>query len=92
MDMTFTPEQIAFRDEVRSWIREAMPPEMRRRAENGANFEQSETMEWHKILYEKGWAAPHWPKEVGGPADSVNTHTHRESLNRFLAKPLQLVS
>jgi len=66
MDMTFTPEQIAFREEVRSWIGEAMPPEMRRRAENGADFEQSETMEWHKILYEKGWVAPHWPEEVGG--------------------------
>ena len=66
MDMTFTPEQIAFREEVRAWIREAMPPEMRRRAENGANFEQSEILEWHKILYEKGWIAPHWPKEVGG--------------------------
>jgi alkylation response protein AidB-like acyl-CoA dehydrogenase len=66
MDMSFTPEQTAFRDEVRAWIREAMPPEMRRRAENGANFEQSETLEWHKILYEKGWIAPHWPTEYGG--------------------------
>ena len=54
MDMTFTPEQLAFRDEVRSWIQEAMPPEMRRRADNGADFGQEEGMEWHKILYEKG--------------------------------------
>jgi alkylation response protein AidB-like acyl-CoA dehydrogenase len=66
MDMSFTPEQIAFREEVRSWIPKAMPPEMRRGAENGADFEQSETMEWHKILYEKGWIAPHWPEEYGG--------------------------
>jgi len=66
MDMTFTPEQLAFREEVRSWIQQAMPPEMRRRAENGADFGQEEGMEWHKILYEKGWVAPHWPEEVGG--------------------------
>ncbi len=41
MDLSFTPEQIAFREEVRSWIPKAMPPEMRRRAENSADFEQS---------------------------------------------------
>jgi alkylation response protein AidB-like acyl-CoA dehydrogenase len=66
MDMSFTPEQIAFRQEVREWIQQAMPPEMRRKAENGANFEQSESMEWQKILYAKGWAAPNWPEEYGG--------------------------
>ena len=66
MDLSFTPEQIRFREDVRTWIREAMPPEMRHRAENGADFEQSEVMEWHKILYAKGWIAPHWPEEYGG--------------------------
>ncbi len=66
MDMDFTAEQLAFRDEVRAWIATAMPPEMKRKADNGGNFEQSEVMEWHRILYEKGWIAPNWPKEVGG--------------------------
>jgi len=66
MDLSFTPEQVRFREEVRAWIAEAMPPEMRRGAENGADFDQSEVMEWHKILYRKGWIAPHWPAEHGG--------------------------
>jgi alkylation response protein AidB-like acyl-CoA dehydrogenase len=66
MDLSFTPEQQAFRKEVRSWIAQAMPPEMKRNAEAGASFHQDETMKWHRILYEKGWIAPHWPKEVGG--------------------------
>ncbi len=66
MDLSYTPEQDRFREEVRSWIAEAMPPEMKKNAEDGRNFEQSEVMEWHKILYEKGWIAPHWPEEVGG--------------------------
>ena len=66
MDMDFTAEQLAFRDEVRAWIATAMPPEMKQKADNGGNFEQSEVMEWHRILYEKGWIAPNWPKEVGG--------------------------
>jgi alkylation response protein AidB-like acyl-CoA dehydrogenase len=66
MDMSFSPEEIAFRDEVRSWIRSAMPPHIRSKAEMDAEFDMKEVMEWHKILAAKGWAAPHWPKEVGG--------------------------
>ena len=44
---------------------------MRKRAEDGANFEHSEVMEWHKILFAKGWIAPNWPEEVGGPGWDV---------------------
>jgi alkylation response protein AidB-like acyl-CoA dehydrogenase len=67
MDLSYTPEQVQFRQEVRAWLAEAMPAEMKKRAEDGANFENSEIMEWHKILYAKGWVAPNWPKEYGGP-------------------------
>jgi alkylation response protein AidB-like acyl-CoA dehydrogenase len=66
MDLSYTPEQDQFRDEVRSWIADAMPASMRKHAEDGANFENGEVMEWHKILFAKGWAAPNWPVEVGG--------------------------
>ena len=58
MELSHTAEQERFREEVRAWIVEAMPPEMRKRAEDGANFEHSEVMEWHKILFAKGWIAP----------------------------------
>jgi len=66
MDMSFSSEENAFREEVRAWIRSAMPPHIRAKAEVDANFEFKETMEWHKILYKKGWVAPNWPKEYGG--------------------------
>ncbi len=67
MDMSFTPEQLAFREEVRAWIPGAMPPHIAAKAAVDGHFEMSETMEWHKILAKKGWIAPHWPKEHGGP-------------------------
>jgi alkylation response protein AidB-like acyl-CoA dehydrogenase len=67
MDMSFSPEHRAFREEVRAWIKTAMPPHIREKAEVDANFEMKEVMEWHKVLYEKGWIAPHWPVEHGGP-------------------------
>lgn len=66
MDMSYTPEQIAFREEVRTWIREAMPPEIKKKAENFQSFDPPETMVWHKVLAKKGWVAPNWPEEHGG--------------------------
>lgn len=67
VDLAFTKEHQEFRAEVRSWIKEALPPKLRAKAEVDGHFEHDEVMEWHKILYEKGWVAPHWPKELGGP-------------------------
>ena len=68
MDLSFTEEQNRFREEVRAWIADAMPPHIAEKAKNQAHFEHSETMEWHRILHQKGWSAPNWPKEVGGAA------------------------
>ncbi|HJK93131.1 MAG TPA: acyl-CoA dehydrogenase family protein [Polyangiaceae bacterium LLY-WYZ-15_(1-7)] len=67
MDLSFSAEELAFRDEVRAWIADAMPPHIKKKADDAGHFEMPEVMEWHKVLYEKGWVAPHWPKEHGGP-------------------------
>src|SRR5262245_4858460 len=73
MEMTFAPEHRAFREEVRAWIQGAMPPHIRDKAEVDAQFSHDEVMEWHKILYRKGWVAPHWPTEHGGPGLDVTS-------------------
>ncbi len=67
MDMSFSPEHEAFRKEVRDFIRSALPLELKKKADADAEFEHDEIMAWHQILARKGWAAPHWPKEHGGP-------------------------
>ncbi|KPK16002.1 MAG: hypothetical protein AMJ62_07395 [Myxococcales bacterium SG8_38] len=66
MNLTFTEEEEAFRHEVRSWIESAMPEDIRRKARGAGHFTPEDSLVWHKILHEKGWAAPHWPKEHGG--------------------------
>ena len=66
MELSFTPEQEAFRREVRAWIASAMPPNIAAKAKNLGHFEPEETQQWHRVLYQKGWAAPHWPVENGG--------------------------
>ena len=68
MDMTFSPEDIAFREEVRDFLAENLPDRIRDGARKtpGVFVEPDIGMEWHRILYEKGWVAPHWPEEDGG--------------------------
>src|SRR3954464_14980545 len=66
MDLSFSTEHAAFREQARAFIAEAMPPHLREKAQNDAQFEHHEIMEWHRILYRKGWGAPHWPAARGG--------------------------
>jgi alkylation response protein AidB-like acyl-CoA dehydrogenase len=71
MDLSFSPEHLAFRDEVRAFIRTQLPPALREKAALDSHFEHDEVMEWHRILHKKGWVAPHWPVEYGGPGLDV---------------------
>lgn len=68
MDMEFSPEDIAFREEVRGFLHDNLPDRLRDGARRtpGVFVEPDIGMEWHRILYQKGWVAPHWPKEDGG--------------------------
>ncbi|MBS3961045.1 MAG: acyl-CoA dehydrogenase family protein [Sandarakinorhabdus sp.] len=68
MHMTFTPEEIAFREEVRSFLAESLPGRLREGARNTPSVfvEPDIGDEWQRILFEKGWLACHWPKEAGG--------------------------
>lgn len=69
MNIAFGPEDLAFRDEVRAFLDDKFTPELRAEARRQAGVfaEASLGRKWHKILYEKGWLAPAWPKQYGGP-------------------------
>ena len=57
MDLRFTPEEIAWRDEVRSFINENLPPEIRERLRLGYAPTKQETITWQRILNKKGWVS-----------------------------------
>ncbi len=57
------PADRAFRDEVRDWIAANCPKEL---CDRPLRIDPPELKPWHRKLYERGWIAPHWPKEVGG--------------------------
>jgi alkylation response protein AidB-like acyl-CoA dehydrogenase len=67
MDLRFTPEETAFREEVRAFIRDNLPADIRERMRLGYPARKQDTVAWQKILNKKGWAALSWPKEWGGP-------------------------
>ncbi len=67
MDLRFTPDELAFRDEVRAFIRDNLPADTRERMRLGYSPRKQDTVAWQRILNKKGWAALSWPKEWGGP-------------------------
>ena len=66
MNLDFTPEENAFRAEVRAFIAENYPPELRAAQDAGRPLTKAEYLMWHKVLAKKGWVAPSWPKALGG--------------------------
>ena len=71
MDLSFTTEEDAFRQEVRAFFAESLPPRFAKRTAAGLALSKTEQLEWQAILNRKGWLAPHWPIEWGGTGWSV---------------------
>src|SRR6201986_1721360 len=72
MDLTFSPEEEAFRQDVRAFIAEAktkLPKGLG--APEAADRTKEDFLGWHRILAKKGWAAPHWPTQYGGTGWNV---------------------
>jgi pimeloyl-CoA dehydrogenase large subunit len=83
MDLRFTPEENAFRDEVRTFLRAALPESIRRKMIEGRRLAKEDLVGWQRILNAKGWAVPHWPVEWGGTNWSpVRQYIYREELQQ----------
>jgi len=70
MDLTFSPEEEAFRADVRSFIQEHLPTHLRGRIRRDLGRKE-DYLAWHRELYKKGWIAPNWPKQYGGTGWTV---------------------
>jgi alkylation response protein AidB-like acyl-CoA dehydrogenase len=66
MDLRFTEEEVAFRKEVRDFIRQNLPAKTRERLRLGYSPTKQDIVDWQRILNKKGWATYKWPKEYGG--------------------------
>ncbi len=66
MNLDFSPEDLAFREEARAFIAENYPPALREKQHSEDALGREDYLSWHRILAKKGWVAPSWPKEWGG--------------------------
>ena len=71
MDLDYSADERAFRDEVRAWLRENLPAQLREKVARYAHLTRDDLLAWHRILAAKGWIAPSWPKEWGGTGWNV---------------------
>lgn len=71
MEMRFTPEEEAFRIEVREFIAANLPADIRRKVSLGLRLEREDFVRWQDILARRGWYAVNWPQEYGGPGWSA---------------------
>jgi hypothetical protein len=66
MDLQVTPQDQAFRLEVRRFVQEALPGDIRAKVLGFLRVEREDYVRWQRLLAERGWGAPGWPVEHGG--------------------------
>lgn len=66
MNLDDTPEQEAFRVEVREFLRGAVPADLRDKVLHHRRLTRDDFVRWHRIVFERGWAGAGWPREHGG--------------------------
>jgi alkylation response protein AidB-like acyl-CoA dehydrogenase len=79
MDLTFTPEEQKFREEVRTWVRASLPKEVAHKVHNSLRLTRDDLQGWARILGSKGWLGYGWPKQFGGPGwNAIQKHLFEE--------------
>ncbi len=79
MDLSFTPEEQAFREEVRRFLEQRLPASLRRHVLEGLHAPAADTVEWQRLLHRQGWGGPSWPTEHGGTGwDPVRQYIFEE--------------
>ena len=71
MNLTFSQEDIEFKEEVKDFINKNLDKTTQKKINGGHHLSKDDLVNWQKKLYEKGWMAPNWPKEYGGTGWSI---------------------
>ena len=79
MDLNFTPQEQAFREEIRAWVRANLPADISHKVHNALRLTRDDMQRWARILGKKGWLAWGWPEKFGGPGwNAVQKHLFEE--------------
>jgi alkylation response protein AidB-like acyl-CoA dehydrogenase len=89
MDLNYSADELAFRDEVRSWLQKNLPADLREKVASYEHLSREDLLRWHGILAKQGWVAPAWPKEWGGTGwNVVQRYIFEEELGYVGSPPL----
>ena len=66
MNIDYSPEEQAFRADVKTFIANNVPDDIRRKMLDGKRNVRDDFMRWQRILFDHGWGGPYWPKAYGG--------------------------
>jgi alkylation response protein AidB-like acyl-CoA dehydrogenase len=89
MDLEYSAAERAFRDDVRAFIRAQLPASLAAKVSGHKRLAREDWLTWHRILHTRGWSAPTWPKEFGGPGwSAVEQHIFDEECTAAGAPPL----
>ncbi|MEM7269073.1 MAG: acyl-CoA dehydrogenase family protein [Pseudomonadota bacterium] len=81
MDLNYTAEEEAFRQEIRSHLKENLRPGLSDKIANHTRLSREDLVEWHNLLNDKGWLAWHWPEEYGGTGwNPIEAHIFNEEI------------
>jgi alkylation response protein AidB-like acyl-CoA dehydrogenase len=79
MDLNFTDEELAFRQEIRTWVSENLPADMSHKVRHALRLSRDDMQRWAKILGKKGWLGWGWPTQFGGPGwNAIQKHLFEE--------------
>ena len=88
MDLRLTPDQQAFREDMRGFFISALPPVIRDKIIAGHHASQQDMVAWTRILHAKGWSVPHWPVEFGGTGwDPIRQYIFLDEMQQAAAPP-----
>src|SRR5277367_2509677 len=89
MDLNLTPEELAFRDELRGWLASNAPKDWPQWREKPLEESYPYLRAWQRKLHEGRWAAVSWPKEYGGrSATLMQQSLFWEEMARVEAPPM----
>ena len=74
MDLRFTADELAFRDELRAWLHEVLPTIAPRPPENDFAARRAYDTAWQRKLFDAGYAGINWSKEFGGRGATPTEH------------------
>ncbi len=79
MRLEFTDEEQSFREEVRSFLREQLSPDISAKVLNGYELGRDDYLLWQRRLHQRGWGGMGWPVEFGGTGwNSVQQYIFEE--------------